>query len=127
MRGKEPLASDLSPEGSAENFHVKSSSFKRNCHPDRSEEPALREVEGDLLFLFCPSKLTAPNKSHTPPTCHPERTQISYFTALPAATYAALREESRMKSTEATVLTGNLGEPRDLQCAPAPAQRSPFR
>jgi hypothetical protein len=45
-----------------------------------------------------------------PPLCHPacpgvpwERTRISYFTALPAATYAALRKESRMKSTEATV------------------------
>jgi hypothetical protein len=24
-------------------------------------------------------------------------------------------------------LTGNLGEPRDLQCAPASAQSSPFR
>ena len=31
-----------------------------------------------------------------------ERTRISYFAALPAATYAALRKESRMKSTEAT-------------------------
>jgi hypothetical protein len=32
-----------------------------------------------------------------------------------------------MKPTEATVLTGNPGQARDLQCAPAPAQRSPFR
>ena len=38
-----------------------------------------------------------------PPLCHSERTRISYFTALPAATYAALRKESRMKSTETTV------------------------
>jgi hypothetical protein len=38
-----------------------------------------------------------------------ERTQISYFTALPAATYAALRKESRMKSTEATVLNRKSG------------------
>jgi hypothetical protein len=44
-----------------------------------------------------------------PPLCHPERTQISYFTALPAATYAALRKESRMKSTEATVFDRKSG------------------
>jgi hypothetical protein len=44
-----------------------------------------------------------------PPLCHPERTQISYFTALPAATYAALLKESRMKSTEATVFDRKSG------------------
>ena len=38
-----------------------------------------------------------------------ERTQISYFTALPAATYAALRKESRMKSTEATIFDRKSG------------------
>jgi hypothetical protein len=76
-------------------FHVRSSSFKRKCHPDRSEA--------------CPSDLTAPNKSHRPPLCHPERTRISYFTALPAATYAALRKESRMRSTEATVFDRKSG------------------
>jgi hypothetical protein len=38
-----------------------------------------------------------------------ERTRISYFTALPAATYAALRKESRMKSTEATVFDRKSG------------------
>jgi hypothetical protein len=29
---------------------------------ERSGEPALSGVEGDLLFLLCPSNLTAPNK-----------------------------------------------------------------
>ncbi len=38
-----------------------------------------------------------------------ERTRISYFTALPAATYAALRKKSRMKSTEATVFDRKSG------------------
>src|ERR1700733_12664653 len=71
-------------------------------------EPKRSEVE--LLFLFCPSDLTAPNKSHHPPLCHPERTRISYLTALPTATYAALRKESRMKSTEATVFDRKSGE-----------------
>jgi hypothetical protein len=60
------------------------------------------------LLLFCPSNLTAPNKR--PATCHPERTRISYFTALPAATYAALRKESRMKSTKTTVFDRKSGE-----------------
>ena len=44
-----------------------------------------------------------------PPLCHPERTQISYFTALPAATYAALRRESRMQSTGAAVFDRKSG------------------
>ena len=44
-----------------------------------------------------------------PSPCHPERTRISCLTALPAATYAALRKESRMESTEATVLDRKSG------------------
>jgi hypothetical protein len=36
-------------------------------------------------------------------------TRISYFTALPAATYAALRKESRMKSLEATLFDRKSG------------------
>ena len=45
------------------------------------------------------------DKTHHPAPCHPEeRTRISYVAALPAATYAALRKESRKKSTEATVI-----------------------
>ena len=54
---------------------------------------------------------------HHPSTCHPavpgvpwERTRISYFMALPAATYVALRKESRKKSTEATVFDRKSGE-----------------
>jgi hypothetical protein len=46
---------------------------------------------------------------HHPTLCHPERTRISYFTALSAATYAALPKESRMKSTEATVIDRKSG------------------
>jgi hypothetical protein len=38
-----------------------------------------------------------------------ERNRISYLTALPAATYAALRKESRMKSTEATAFDRKSG------------------
>jgi hypothetical protein len=67
------------------------------------------EAKWTCCFFFCPSDLTAPNKSHHPPLCHPERSRISYFTALPAATYAALRKESRMKSTEATVFDRKSG------------------
>src|ERR1700722_19384742 len=58
---------------------------------------------------FYPSYLTAPNKSHRLKLCHPERTRISYFAALPAATYAALRKESRMISAEATAFDRKSG------------------
>jgi hypothetical protein len=34
--------------------------------PKRSGERVLSEVEGDLLFLFCPSNLAAPDESHYP-------------------------------------------------------------
>jgi hypothetical protein len=72
--------------------------------------------------------LTAPNKSHHPPLVIPSELRISYFAALPAATYAALRKESRMKSTEAMVFDRKFGgEPWDLQCAPAPSQSLRFR
>jgi hypothetical protein len=47
-----------------------------------------------------------------------ERSRISYFTAPPAATYAALRKESRMKSTEATVLDRKSGGSREICGAP---------
>jgi len=65
-------------------------------------------VEGPAVS-FRPSNMAHPNKSHRPPLCHPERTRISYFTALPAATYVALRKESRMKSTEDTVFDRKSG------------------
>jgi hypothetical protein len=79
------------------------------CHPACPGLPWNRsEVEGPAVS-FCPSNLTAPNKSHRPPLCHPERTRISYFTVLPSETYAALRKESRMKSTEATVFDRKSG------------------
>jgi hypothetical protein len=68
---------------------------------------------------LCPSDLTALNNSHhRPPLCHPERTRISYFTALPEATYAALRRESRMQSTEATVLGQEIWDSRGICGAP---------
>jgi hypothetical protein len=51
-------------------FHVKSSSFKRNCHPACPGVPWNRS-EVELLFLFRPSDLTAPNKSHRPPLVIP--------------------------------------------------------
>src|ERR1700744_667133 len=54
-----------------------------------------------MLFAAFRPQTARRLKSHSLRT---ERTRISYFTALPAATYAALRKESRMKSTEATVL-----------------------
>ena len=36
----------------------------------------------DLLFLFCPSDLTALTKSHDPPLVIPSALRISYYAAL---------------------------------------------
>jgi hypothetical protein len=94
-------------------FTVKSSNFERKCHPDRSE--------------VCPSDLTALNKSHHPPLVIP--TRISCHVALDRAACAPFRKDRRMKCINVTNLNRKSGgaQPRDLRCAPAPAQRSPFR
>jgi len=47
--------------------------------------------------------------------CHPERTRISYFTALTSATYVVLPKENHTQLIEAATLEGNPGEPRDLR------------
>jgi hypothetical protein len=44
------------------------------------------------------------------PICHPERTRISYLTALTAATYVVLSKENHMQSIEATTLDRKSGE-----------------
>src|SRR5580698_5636105 len=76
---------------------------------------------------FCPSDLTAPNKSHNPPLVIP---------SVPGFPGSRLYQRQRMRlsvkraarsPSKPWFLTGNLGEPRDLLCAPAPAQRSTFR
>jgi hypothetical protein len=66
-------------------------------------------VEGPAVS-FCPSDLTAPNKSHRPPLCHPERTRISCHVALDRAACAPFRKERRMKCINATNLNRNPGE-----------------
>ena len=55
-------------------FLAKSSTFKRICHPACPGLPWNRSEAQwrDLLFLFCPSDLTVPPKSHYSPLCHPE-------------------------------------------------------
>jgi hypothetical protein len=91
-------------------FHVKSSSFKRNCHPACPGLPWNRSEAKwrDLLFLFYPSDLTAPNKSHHPPLVIP--TRISCHVALDRAACAPFRKERRMKCINATNLNRNPGE-----------------
>ncbi len=42
--------------------------------------------------------------------CHPERTRISYLTALTRATYVVLLKENHMQLTEATTLDRKSGE-----------------
>jgi hypothetical protein len=73
--------------------------------------PACRGTETwkGTCCCFLSIRSNEPSQGSPPSTCHPERTRISYFTALPAATYAALRKESRTKSTEATVFDRKSG------------------
>jgi hypothetical protein len=42
--------------------------------------------------------------------CHPERTQISYFTALPVSTYVVIFKENHMQLIEAAILDRKSGE-----------------
>ena len=42
--------------------------------------------------------------------CHPERTRISYLTALTGATFVVLPKENHMQLTEATTLDRKSGE-----------------
>src|SRR5580658_7109010 len=67
------------------------------------------KINGCVIPPFLSIRLTNLQVSGRPPLCHPERTRISYLTALPAATYAALRKESRMTSTEATAFDRKSG------------------
>jgi hypothetical protein len=54
------------------------------------------------------------------PFCHPERTWISYFAALTAATYVVLLKENHMQLFEAATLDGKSGQ------AEGSAVRFPF-
>jgi hypothetical protein len=44
------------------------------------------------------------------PFCHPERTRISYFTALTSAAYVVLLKENHMRLFEAAILDRKSGE-----------------
>jgi hypothetical protein len=48
--------------------------------------------------------------------CHPERTRISYFTALTSATYVVLSKENHMLLTEAATLDRKSGEAEGSAC-----------
>jgi hypothetical protein len=53
---------------------------------------------------------TALSLQQPSPFCHPERTRISYFTALTSATFVVLPKENHMQLTEATTLDTKSGE-----------------
>jgi hypothetical protein len=63
--------------------------------------------------------------------CYPERTRISYFTALTSAAYVVLSKENHMQLTEAATLDRKSGEAEGSAVAlhPKPMLRSlvPFR
>jgi hypothetical protein len=56
-----------------------------------------------------PSSNHFPREWH-PFLCHPERTRISYLTALTSATYVVLPKENHTQSTEAATLDRKSGE-----------------
>jgi len=53
--------------------------------------------------------VTALSFVNRPLLCHPERTRISYFTALTGATYVVLPKENHMQLTEAATLNRKSG------------------
>jgi hypothetical protein len=88
-----------------------------NCQPSNS---FLRlQARRGPAVSFLSIQFDGPDKSHDPPLVIPKRTRISYFAALTAATYATLRKESRMKSTEATVFDRKSGVAEGPAAAPA--------
>ena len=67
----------------------------------------LRPTQGD--------EKTPRSRNHSlwnrcPSLCHPERTRISYFTALSSDTYVVLPKENHMQLTEAATLDRKSGE-----------------
>jgi hypothetical protein len=66
----------------------------------------LRPTQGDEKRLGPATTLYEPS----PSPCHPERTRISYFTALTRATYVVLPKENHMQLTEAATLDRKSGE-----------------
>jgi hypothetical protein len=67
---------------------------------------------------FCPSDLTAPNKSHHPPLVIPSALRISYYAARKTTTYAAFSKESRMRFIETTKPDRKSGASRGTCSAP---------
>jgi hypothetical protein len=62
-----------------------------------------------------PSKCPIPSQlsfsfQQPSPFCHPERTRVSYITALNSATYVVLPKENHMQLTEAATLDRKSGE-----------------
>jgi hypothetical protein len=53
---------------------------------------------------------TALSLQQPSPICHPERTRVSYFTALTSTAYVVLPKENRTQLTEAATLDRQTGE-----------------
>jgi hypothetical protein len=70
---------------------------------------ALLSAVADRFGLWDP-----PGSPHASPFCHPERTRISYFTALTSATYVVLHKENHMQLTEAATLDRKSGGSRGI-------------
>ena len=69
---------------------------------------------------------TALSMQQPSPVCHPERTRISYFTALTGATYVVLLKENHMQLFEAATLDRKSGEAEGSAVRHSGAPNLPF-
>src|SRR6202044_1914830 len=78
--------------------------------------PVILSATNQFLLKAPPSPFVIPSVPGFPTSrlCRRQRMRLSVK--------RAARNPPKLR-----LLTGNLGQPRDLQCSPAPAQRSPFR
>ena len=62
----------------------------------------------------------SPPSQRLSPCCHPERTRISYSTALTTTTYVVLLKENHMQLTEAATLDRKSGGAEGPAVRPSP-------
>src|SRR5450631_4087787 len=81
-----------------DHFEIES---RRAC-PELVERGRLNFRPVQIRFERCLGSATALSLQRPSPFCHPERTRISYLTALTGATYVVLPKENHMQLAEAT-------------------------
>src|SRR5450631_81252 len=88
-----------------DHFEIES---RRAC-PELVERGRLNFRPVQIRFERCLGSATALSLQRPSPFCHPERTRISYLTALTGATYVVLPKENHIQLAEATSLDRKSG------------------